>query len=457
MNDDRSPTPTGSVENASKLWSQISKKTIGIMTEQDFKDGLSFINKVVNDCNSLTTEYSNMAKKKEELSKRVSRLTDENMEQQTQLGSLIEERKKHLATITRFAEERAAYLEQIDLLKTQRDEHKENVLTLEGIAQENEDIRMEQACTIEGLRREAQSAASALNTASPAALMVGTTKPKKSVKLPDPPEFTGDEKLAVEDWLIMMRNKLTANADLYDTETIRMAYVQRLVGGKAASHLRPRVMKNTKNPFRSADEMMDLLEERYKDPNRQNTALNAFRNLYQNKSSFREFWAEFLSLTAELDMTNDTLIYELRNRMDGDMARHLVTVEGIKTVYDLARKCQLYEDNMKIIRPRRDANSTPAATGKNGNTTTSGSGSGRPTPPTKTESNAGAPARRTDSPYTYAERQVMMTEGKCFKCGEKGHIRANCPKNMPDARLDVRAADLPAENGELLEKSLREC
>jgi chromosome segregation ATPase len=65
--------------------------------------------------------------------------------------------------------------------------------------------------------------------------------PEKSVKLPNPPVLTDGKDPEFEDWESRIRNKLRANADHYDTETLRIAYVQNRVGGKAAKHLRPRL------------------------------------------------------------------------------------------------------------------------------------------------------------------------------------------------------------------------
>jgi hypothetical protein len=64
---------------------------------------------------------------------------------------------------------------------------------------------------------------------------------EKSVKLPNPPVLTDGKDPEFEDWDSRMRNKLKANADPYNTEALRIAYVENRVGGKAAKHLRPRL------------------------------------------------------------------------------------------------------------------------------------------------------------------------------------------------------------------------
>ncbi|KAN0069481.1 hypothetical protein V8E54_012496 [Elaphomyces granulatus] len=75
-----------------------------------------------------------------------------------------------------------------------------------------------------------------------AAAQVGITPSReapteKSLKLLNPPvtEF--------EDWESRIRSNLKANEDHYNTEALRIAYVENRVGGKAAKHLRPRLRK----------------------------------------------------------------------------------------------------------------------------------------------------------------------------------------------------------------------
>lgn len=54
-----------------------------------------------------------------------------------------------------------------------------------------------------------------------------------SVKLPDPPLLTDGKDPKFEDWLVQMKSKLKANADHYNDESLRMAYVQSRLGRKS--------------------------------------------------------------------------------------------------------------------------------------------------------------------------------------------------------------------------------
>ena len=62
--------------------------------------------------------------------------------------------------------------------------------------------------------------------------------PEKSVKLPNgPPVLTDGKDPEFEDWDSRMRNKLKANIDHYNTEVLRIAYVENRVGGNAGEQL----------------------------------------------------------------------------------------------------------------------------------------------------------------------------------------------------------------------------
>ena len=61
------------------------------------------------------------------------------------------------------------------------------------------------------------------------------------MKLPNPPVLADGNDPEFEDWDSRMRNKLKANVDHYNTEALRIAYVENRVGGKAVKHLRPRL------------------------------------------------------------------------------------------------------------------------------------------------------------------------------------------------------------------------
>ena len=90
-------------------------------------------------------------------------------------------------------------------------------------------------------------------------------KEKRPMKLPDPPVFSYGKE---HHWLAKMRSKLLANEDHMPTEILRKAYVENRVNGDAMRHIEARLRKGAAKPFETAEEMLELLERIYGDPNR---------------------------------------------------------------------------------------------------------------------------------------------------------------------------------------------
>ena len=135
---------------------------------------------------------------------------------------------------------------------------------------------------------------------------------RKSTKIPDPPMLTGGKEPQFEDWLLLMTQKLAANADHFDTPQLRMAYVASRCKGKARKHLTPRMRDDALNPYTDSKDMLNHLKTIYDDPNRVTTAKHQFRQLYmKNGDKFHDFLSEFLYLAAEAGVAEDSWKDEL--------------------------------------------------------------------------------------------------------------------------------------------------
>lgn len=65
-----------------------------------------------------------------------------------------------------------------------------------------------------------------------------------------------------------MERKFEANADHYNSDLLRMAYVEGRVQGDAAKHLKARSQKDAIDRFTTAEEMLIVLNEVYGNKNR---------------------------------------------------------------------------------------------------------------------------------------------------------------------------------------------
>lgn len=83
-----------------------------------------------------------------------------------------------------------------------------------------------------------------------------------------------------EDWLLLMGQKLAANADHFDTPQLHMVYITSCCKGKARKHITPCMQGDAINPYTDSKGMLDHLKTIYSDPNRVTTAKHQFRQLY---------------------------------------------------------------------------------------------------------------------------------------------------------------------------------
>ena len=82
------------------------------------------------------------------------------------------------------------------------------------------------------------------------------------IKIPDPDQFYADkakDNILYEDWHLQMLSKMSINASAMLTEASKRGYVQSQTGSHALTQLKPRLRPNATNPFRTADEMFEVL------------------------------------------------------------------------------------------------------------------------------------------------------------------------------------------------------
>jgi hypothetical protein len=87
----------------------------------------------------------------------------------------------------------------------------------------------------------------------------------------------------------------------------------------------------------------------FSDPDRRHTTKTEYRKLYQGKNTFAAFCAEFQRLTAELDYSEETLLDDLRFKINQGMQKALVAEVGTTTLYEFAKKCMLVDQNLQRI------------------------------------------------------------------------------------------------------------
>jgi hypothetical protein len=195
-------------------------------------------------------------------------------------------------------------------------ELQDGIEQLQEVIQDDKETHEKQAAVIEYLQQQAQVQSC---EGTPTSQVSTSITKNKSTKLPDPPILTDGKEPAYDDWIAKMQSKLEANQDHFPTPALQISYIQSRVVGTATLHINPRLRPTTTNKFKTVDEIFEVLDKVFSDPDRKYTARQAYRKLYQNKDTFATFWAEFQRLTVELDIDEETLINDLCHKVNTKM------------------------------------------------------------------------------------------------------------------------------------------
>jgi Retrotransposon gag protein/Zinc knuckle len=247
----------------------------------------------------------------------------------------------------------------------------------------------------------------------------------RSDKLPDPPVFTG-KRHELPEFLSKLQYKLEGNADRFPTSRSQFLYANSRLGGDAASLVRPLLDRD----IDSLPQLLLFLESTYGDPNRQDTALAKLGNLRQGKEGFLPFFARFRRYASESGLNEIGLIMQLKRSLSDDLRRAMIGVKTPSSLTDYANLISTYDNDLRYLPSRSSASRSS---------------------PTRSYASAASPARSNRSkdpdamdldkiekgyaPVGSKERQRRIREGRCFKCGSKGHISPDCSAPVPRSRL----------------------
>ncbi|KAG8672828.1 hypothetical protein FPOAC1_006120 [Fusarium poae] len=143
---------------------------------------------------------------------------------------------------------------------------------------------------------------------------MGTTPPPSSrstestsltERLPDPDKFEG-ERSDLRRFVSQIHSKLKANHDRFPTRLARMSYVTGRLKGRAYAQVLPHI-KAGECQLPDYQDIIDLLERAFGDPNRINNARAELFRLRQTHKDFSTFFAEFQRLALEGEMSEEAL------------------------------------------------------------------------------------------------------------------------------------------------------
>lgn len=254
---------------------------------------------------------------------------------------------------------------------------------------------------------------------------------RKTTKIPDPPMLTDGKEPRFEDWLLLMNQKLTANADHFDTPQLRIAYVASRCEGKTRKHITPRMRDNAMNPYTDSKDVLNHLKTIYDDPNRVTTAKHQFRQLYMKTSDkFHDFLSEFLYLAAEAGVAEDDWKDELYNKLTTKLQELCISSSIHESTFqEFSSAVSQTASRLEVINYRTQKNRT-FSPNKDTN-----KGASRPGATVKKEPALPQSTSPTAPRAGSAGHDQMMKEGRCFHCQERGHLARDCPTKTASPEL----------------------
>lgn len=250
-----------------------------------------------------------------------------------------------------------------------------------------------------------------------------------SERHPDPDKFDGSSQ-DLRRFTAQVSAKMTANADRFPTTTSRLIYVAGRLSGKAYDLILPRAPYGIPQ-FTDYPELLRFLEAAYGDPDRIQNARNRLYTLRQGNKEFSSYFAEFERLALEGEMPEASLqplLFQNISRELQDMLLHSPAptwdfrpyARHLQTLDNRYRQHQQQVNRHKWLQRNR---ATPLT----------------PPPPEPKNPSLKLPAAETGDPMDLSHQRSRprspngrKERGECFRCGQKGHLVAQCPE--PDRR-----------------------
>jgi hypothetical protein len=287
------------------------------------------------------------------------------------------------------------------------------------------------------------------------------------------PEFDGSHPDEIHTWILLLRNKLAAQAHRYPTESSKLRYAFGRLQGDAFDMVRSHMSEDTGAIILgSLNELLVVLRQAYDDPDRAHNARIAARNLKMRPLQFSAYLAAFRRVMGDLDWDDGAQRDQLNEGLTAQMKRSLEYRPRPRTLAELIELCVEYDARHRAtsievaatppVRPSPAASSSRpgpsrAAFVAPGPLPASRPAASRPAaapvahPTDANSGNYGPAPMNLSAADRLRMRNERMARGECTYCGVLGHFRLECGKRLAKEARDLRVAAVttapPAESG----------
>jgi hypothetical protein len=267
-----------------------------------------------------------------------------------------------------------------------------------------------------------------------------TTAPTlQAIKLPYPPEYSGDRKELLN-FISKVRSKLAGENGRFSDDQHKLSYVYSYLKGNAQNQIQPYVQTN-KISLDDVEALMKISEAAFGDPDEVGIASGELDCLTQGNCEFSIYYAEFQRLMAILDYDSKAKKAALKRGLSKELQASLIYhTDEPKDFDNLIELCMKLDYRIRAHAnlSRRPNNSHPTAT------KATPSAPRMTSYPTSTDSGNYGPAPMDLSTTKKSQNQrchdEWMAKGLCLYCGSADHFKDQCSVLASNNAQKVRLA-----------------